>query len=81
MLTLGGMLLVGLLLSTIAKRTFLPRATLLLMFGASIGADALNLLPRLFVDRLELIVELTLLMVGFLLVGVVWYIPVSPNPC
>jgi Kef-type K+ transport system membrane component KefB len=69
MLTLGGILLVGLLLSTIAKRTFLPRATLLLMFGAIIGADALNLLPRLFVDRFGLIAELTLLVVGFLLGG------------
>ena len=69
MLTLGGILLVGLLLSTIARRTFLPRATLLLMFGAIIGADALNLVPRLFVDRFQLIAELTLLMVGFLLGG------------
>ena len=69
MLTLGGILLVGLLLSTIAKRTFLPRATLLLMFGAIIGADALNLIPRLFVDRFGLIAEMTLLMVGFLLGG------------
>jgi Kef-type K+ transport system membrane component KefB len=69
MLTLGGILLVGLLLSTIAKRTFLPRATLLLMFGAMIGADALNLVPRLFVDQFGLIAELTLLMVGFLLGG------------
>lgn len=69
MLTLGGIFLVGLLLSTIAKRTFLPRATLLLMFGAIIGADALNLIPRLFVDRFGLIAELTLLMVGFLLGG------------
>ena len=69
MLTLGGILLVGLLLSTIAKRTFLPRATLLLMFGAIIGTNALNLIPRLFVDRFGLIAELTLLTVGFLLGG------------
>jgi len=69
MLTLGCILLAGLLLSTIAKRTFLPRATLLLIFGVMIGADALNLLPRLFVDQFGLIAELTLLMVGFLLGG------------
>ncbi|MGB5329983.1 MAG: cation:proton antiporter [Gammaproteobacteria bacterium] len=69
MLTLGGILLVGLLLSTIAKRTFLPRATLLLMFGAIIGTNALNLIPRLFVDRFGLIAEMTLLVVGFLLGG------------
>jgi Kef-type K+ transport system membrane component KefB len=69
MLTLGGILLVGLLLSTIAKRTFLPRATLLLLFGAIVGTDVLNLMPRLFIDRFELIAEMTLLMVGFLLGG------------
>ena len=37
LLTLGMILLVGLLLSTVARRTFLPRATLLLVFGAVIG--------------------------------------------
>ena len=69
LLALGGIFLVGLLLSTIAQRTFLPRATLLLLFGAIIGADLLNLLPRLLVDRFGLIAEITLLMVGFLLGG------------
>jgi len=69
LLALGGIFLVGLLLSTIAQRTFLPRATLLLLFGAIIGADLLNLVPLLLVDRFGLIAEITLLMVGFLLGG------------
>ncbi len=69
LLALGGIFLVGLLLSTIAHRTFLPRATLLLLFGAVIGEDLLNLVPRLLVDRFGLIAEITLLMVGFLLGG------------
>jgi Kef-type K+ transport system membrane component KefB len=69
LLALGGIFLVGLLLSTIAQRTFLPRATLLLLFGAAIGEDLLNLIPMLLVDRFGLIAEITLLMVGFLLGG------------
>lgn len=69
LLALGGIFLVGLLLSTVAQRTFLPRATLLLLFGAVIGEDLLNLVPKLLVDRFELIAEVTLLMVGFLLGG------------
>jgi Kef-type K+ transport system membrane component KefB len=69
LLALGGIFLVGLLLSTIAQRTFLPRATLLLLFGAAIGEDLLNLVPKLLVDRFGLIAEVTLLMVGFLLGG------------
>lgn len=69
LLTLGGILLAGLLLSTVAQRSFLPRATLLLIFGAMIGEDSLDLIPRLFVNRFELIAEITLLMVGFLLGG------------
>jgi Kef-type K+ transport system membrane component KefB len=69
LLALGGIFLVGLLLSTLAHRTFLPRATLLLLFGAVIGEDLLNLVPRLLVDRFGLIAEITLLMVGFLLGG------------
>ncbi len=69
LLALGGIFLVGLLLSTVAQRTFLPRATLLLLFGALIGEDLLNLVPKLLVDRFGLIAEVTLLMVGFLLGG------------
>ena len=63
LLALGGIFLVGLLLSTIAQRTFLPRATLLLLFGAAIGEDLLNLVPKLLVDRFGIIAEVTLLMV------------------
>lgn len=69
LLALGGIFLVGLLLSTVAQRTFLPRATLLLLFGALIGEDILNLVPKLLVDRFGIIAEVTLLMVGFLLGG------------
>lgn len=69
LLALGGILLAGLLLSTLARRTFLPRATLLLLFGVAIGDEFLDLVPRLFTDRFELVADITLLMVGFLLGG------------
>jgi Kef-type K+ transport system membrane component KefB len=69
LLTLGIILLVGLLFSTVAQRSFLPRATLLLIFGVVIGEGSLDLIPNLFSDRFELIADITLLMVGFLLGG------------
>lgn len=69
LLTLGGILLASLVLSTVAQRSLLPRATLLLIFGAMIGKDWLDLLPQFFVDQFDLIAEITLLMVGFLLGG------------
>jgi len=69
LLALGGIFLLGLLLSTVAQRSFLPRATLLLLFGAIIGEDLLDLIPPIMVDRFGIIAEMTLLMVGFLLGG------------
>ena len=69
LLTLGGILLLGLLTTTIAHRTILPRVTLLLIFGALIGHEGLDMIPVQFSDYYELIAELTLLMVGFLLGG------------
>jgi Kef-type K+ transport system membrane component KefB len=69
LLTLGVILLIGLMFSTIAERSFLPRATLLLIFGAIIGDSMFNLIPAMFTQRFELIADITLLMVGFLLGG------------
>jgi len=69
LLTIGGILLLGLFTSTLADRTFLPRVTFLLIFGAIIGPEALNVIPQLFADRFEIITEMTLLMVAFLLGG------------
>ena len=69
LLTIGGILLLGLFVSAIASRTFLPRVTLLLIFGVLIGGEVLNVIPRVFSDRFEIIADMTLLMVGFLLGG------------
>lgn len=67
LLTLGGILLLGLITSTLAQRTALPRVTLLLIFGIIIGHEGLNIIPLEFSSYFDLIAEITLLMVGFLL--------------
>jgi len=69
LLTVGCILLLGLLTSTIAQHTFLPRVTLLLIFGALIGQDTLDVIPQIFSERFDIIADMALLMVGFLLGG------------
>lgn len=69
LLTLGGILLLGLITSTIGRKTPLPRVTLLLIFGVLIGQQGLNLIPPLFAENFEIIADMALLMVGFLLGG------------
>lgn len=69
LLTIGGLLLLGLLTDYIGHKTFLPRVTLLLLFGAVIGPEILDIIPAVFINRFEIIADMTLLMVGFLLGG------------
>ena len=69
LLTLGGILLLGLATDVLGHRTFLPRVTLMLLFGMLIGPGMLDLLPAVVTDRFELIASMALLMVGFLLGG------------
>lgn len=69
LLTLGSILLLGLITSELGRRTLLPRVTLLLLFGVLIGKDMLDIIPAIFSDRFDIIADMTLLMVGFLLGG------------
>jgi Kef-type K+ transport system membrane component KefB len=69
LLTLGAILLVGLATDAIGRRTFLPRVTLLLLFGVVIGKQMLNLIPPVFTEQFDIIANMALLMVGFLLGG------------
>ena len=69
LLSLGGILLFGQAISILGQRTFLPRVTLLLIFGVLIGKEALNVIPTFFYLQFEIITEMTLLMVGFLIGG------------
>lgn len=61
--------MLGLVTSTLGQHSFLPRVTLLLIFGIIIGRDMLNIIPPVFFDRFEIIANMALLMVGFLIGG------------
>ena len=69
LLTLGGILLLGLVTSTLGRRSFLPRVTLLLIFGVIIGKEVTDIVPSAFIEHFEIIADMALLMVGFLLGG------------
>jgi len=69
LITTGSLLLIGIFASALAKRTFLPRVTLLLIFGAIIGLPGYQLIPQNFSDHFPLVADVTLLMVGFILGG------------
>lgn len=69
LLTVGGLLISGLIVSAIGRTTFLPRVTLLLLLGVSIGKGGFDIIPPIFSNQFEIISEMALLMVGFLLGG------------
>lgn len=69
LLTLGAILLAGLAIDLLGKKTFLPRVTLLLLFGMVIGREMLDVIPDFLTERFELISNMALLMIGFLLGG------------
>ena len=69
LLALGGILLLGLVMSALGQRTLLPRVTLLLILGVVIGKEGLDIIPTVFSDRFDIIAVIALLMVGFLLGG------------
>ena len=69
LLTVGGILLLGLLASTIAQKTLLPRVTLLLLFGVALGESGLDLVPPMFSEHFDVVADMTLVMIGFLIGG------------
>ncbi|MET1255720.1 cation:proton antiporter [Aliikangiella maris] len=69
LLSIGFILLSGLIISTVGRQTFLPRVTLLLIFGVMIGKDGLDIVPSIISDKFELVTDMALLMIGFLLGG------------
>ena len=69
LISLGGILLLGLVTAALGRFSYLPRVTLLLIFGIIIGKEMLNIIPAIFFDRFEIIANMALLMVGFLLGG------------
>ena len=69
LLALGGILLLGLVMSALGQRTLLPRVTLLLILGVVIGKEMLDIIPPVFSELFDIIAVIALLMVGFLLGG------------
>jgi len=65
----GSILLLGLATDFLGKRTFLPRVTLLLLFGIIVGDEMLGMIPEILSSRFEIITDIALLMIGFLLGG------------
>ena len=69
LIAIGSILLLGLATDFIGKRTFLPRVTLLLIFGIIVGDQVLGVIPNSVSNRFEIITNIALLMIGFLLGG------------
>lgn len=69
LLSLGGIFLAGQIISTLGQKTIFPRVTLLLVFGLLIGQEFLNVIPSFFYQWFDLVAQITLLMVGFLIGG------------
>ena len=68
-LSLGSILLLGMAADFLGKRTFLPRITILLILGVLIGQEVFNLIPTSISTQFELVSNITLIMVGFLIGG------------
>jgi NhaP-type Na+/H+ or K+/H+ antiporter len=66
---IGSILLLGLATDYLGRRTFLPRVTLLLAFGILVGNEVLGMIPETLSNRFDLITDMALLMIGFLLGG------------
>ncbi len=67
LITLGGLLLLGLFTDFLGRRTPLPRVTFLIILGIAIGPHALDILPDMSDRWFEAIADIALVMVGFLL--------------
>lgn len=69
LIAIGSILLLSLATDFLGKRTFLPRVTLLLIFGIIVGDEVLGVIPLNVTSRFEIITDISLLMIGFLLGG------------
>lgn len=69
LLSIGGIILLGLATITLGRKIFLPRVTLLLIFGVIIGENVLDIIPDIVSNQFEIVANMALLMVGFLLGG------------
>jgi NhaP-type Na+/H+ or K+/H+ antiporter len=69
LLATGGLLLLSIATDMLGRRTFLPRVSLLVAIGVLFGGDVLDLIPPVLTNQFEIITNIALTMVGFLLGG------------
>ncbi|HSM42079.1 MAG TPA: cation:proton antiporter [Afifellaceae bacterium] len=69
LITLGALLLAGLAMDEIGRRTRLPRVTLLVVLGMTVGPSGFDLLQPAVRDWYQLVSVMALVMVAFLLGG------------
>jgi Kef-type K+ transport system membrane component KefB len=69
MIAIGAILLLGVATDYLGRRTVLPRVTLLLAFGIIVGDEVLGMIPASLSGRFDIITDMALLMIGFLLGG------------
>ena len=67
LILIGGTMLLALAAHAVGQKVHIPRVTLMLLLGALAGPDLLDLLPADADQSFDLITQLTLAMVGFLL--------------
>lgn len=67
LLAIGGLLLAGVVIETLGRRTFIPRVTLMMCLGIVVGNSGLDLLPPIVIEWFDTVASVALVMVGFLL--------------
>lgn len=66
---IGAILLLGMATDFLGRHTFLPRVTLLLVLGIILGDEVLGLIPVSLSEQFELLADMALMIIGFLLGG------------
>ena len=69
LISIGGLLLLGLLADAVGRETRVPRVTLLMLLGVAIGGSGFDLLPEAREDWFPVLADVALAMIGFLLGG------------
>ena len=68
-LTLGILFLIGLFTDLAGRHTFLPRVSLLMLFGFVVGPSVMDIIPEIGHRWFPAVADMALVMVGFLLGG------------
>lgn len=69
LITLGGLMMLGLVTDLLGRHTPLPRVTLLLALGFAIGPSGMAMLPEIAPEYFHLLSSIALVMIGFLIGG------------